>query len=258
MTRPYPHRPDVANAEDGYPFAAEGVGRVRATVQRRGYADPGVLASGLDALWEAVAWGWFLERPVEDLRAMLPPAAELVRSGLDSPGGRPAHLRDIGLWVSTALLAGDAPAAARAGAVEVPSPEQEGDWLPFTLAALARGDEAAAADGAARLREAVAAPSTAPEIAEALSHLGDVADAVVRRDQSPLDAALTARADVLAGMYATRARRRLWTGVLDRDSVGLVLAGTRRGLVVPEGVAVVPAELLAGLGATDVAPAGEG
>ncbi|UZN02110.1 hypothetical protein [Cellulomonas sp. S1-8] len=249
MTRPYPHRPDLAFAERRVVHVTQQVARARATVARVGVADLGVVNAGLDGMWEALAWGWLLEHPLDELTALVPQGAALVRSGLDAPHGRPVELADVERWVATALLAGDDDAAERVGALAVPPPAQEADWLPVTLGALVRGDDAAAVDGAARLRDAAAAPGTAPAVAAGLAHLGDLADAVVRRDQSALDDALVARAAAIATTHATTANRRRWTGVLDRPSTGLAIAGVRRGLVVPAGVATVPGELVAAAGA---------
>lgn len=247
MTRPYPHGPDAEFAEQTYARAARRVELARTAVSRTGSADVGSLQAALDGLWEALAWGWLTERPVEELRALLPPAVELVGEGLRELDDGPPDVFDVERWVCTALLAGDDEVAARAGAMQVQPLDQDGGWLPVTLLALARGDEAAAADGARRMREILAAPTTGPGVVTGFAHLGDLAEAVLRRDQGGFEQTLVARGEAMARYHSTTQLRRRWTGVLDRTAIGLALTGTRRGLVLPEGVPTVPAELLTAL-----------
>lgn len=256
MTRPYPHRPAVDVAERRFTVAAAGVGRALATVDRRGFAPASVVRAALDPFWEALAWGWLLERPLAELRALVPPAVTLVRAALDRPGDDPRDLWDVERSVTTALLAGDDDAAVRAASLTVAPPAQEADAYPATLAALVRRDDDAAARDAATLRAVADTPTTAPDTVDALAHLGDVADAVLRGDQTALDGALAARAEAVARAHTTEVMRRRWHGVLDRSAVGLALAGSRRGLRVPAGIAVVPAELLAAVRAAG--PGGTG
>lgn len=243
MTRPYPHRPDVELAEDSYPEDRQFVEEAYADLPRRSTLDNGAVSVTFDVLWDALAWGWLIERPVPELRALITPAADLVRLALGSPAAAEAKLYDTHVWVATALLAGDDEVAARAGALGG-APAQDAEWFMAGLAALARGDDEAARECAARLRAAVVRPTTAPDVALALEHLGELADAVVDRDQGAFEAALVGRAEAVARAHRTAAGRRSPTGILDPVAIGMAEVATRRGLTVPLGVAVVPVELL--------------
>lgn len=249
MTRHYPHRPDVVFAATEYPCSVELVETGHASLGGWPIPSHSSVRVSLDGLWEALAWGWLLERPSVELRPLVERGPDLVRAALDAPPEGGVRLDDMEMWVATALLAGDDALAQRAATYDAPLPTQEGEWPTATVLALVRGDEDAAAAGAAELRAIVAAPTTPPDVAVVLAHVDEVADAVVRRDQDAFGAALVARRAAVARAHRTVQERRSWTAVLDPSAVAFALAAVRRGLVVPAGVDVAPAELLASLGA---------
>ncbi|MCC2312770.1 hypothetical protein [Cellulomonas xiejunii] len=248
MTRPYSHRPDVADAGAWYTRAAGEVDRAVDDVARGRTVEIRDVGLALDDLWDALAWGWLTQRPLEELAALVGPAAELVVAWLDAPHGRPVRLRDVELLVATALLAGDGDAARRTAALDVPPPSQDVEWRAAALTGLVRQDDVAADAAVDRLRSIVAAPTTAPVVASWLAHLDELSDAVIRRDQAAFGAALRARAHAVARLHRTAVTRRRSSGLLDWTAIALARVGEQRGLVVPPGVEVVPAELLAAVG----------
>ena len=246
MTRAYAHRPDVAFAEAEYADAVDFVDGSEGLVARKGSIDTDATGVTLDVLWEGLAWGWLTEQPTAELRTLVVRATGVVRAWLDLPRGRPPVLRDVGEMLATVLLAGDLDAAARVAALDVgPSAHDDGEWSTVVLHALVRGEDTAAAEATDRWRAVVAAPTTAPVVAAGYAHLDELAAAVLRADQDAFDAALRARAVAVARLHRTQSARRDWTGVLDRTALALAVVGTLRGLTVPSGVDVVPAELLA-------------
>lgn len=249
MTHPHPHRPDVEDAARWYDDAVEMVGLDRDRAARDERLDPGRVRTALDDVWEALAWGWVTQRPPAELEALVVHAVEVLRAGLDTSTGRPLGPLDVERLVTAALLAGDVEAAGRAAARDVPPPVEPVEWRAAALTALVRRDDAAAGAAVERLRAVVADPTTAPFVADWLAHLDEVADAVLRRDQAAFDDALAARARVVARVHRTARMRRRWTGLLDRYAIALARVAEQRGLVVPPDVPVVPAELLAVVGA---------
>lgn len=248
MTRPYPHRPEVERAAQRYERAVDMLERARDHSVRGAGFDDDRVRMALDHVWDALAWGWLVERPPTELEAVTVRAVEMLHAGLDVAPGRPLRPHDVEQLVATALLAGDVDAAVRVAARELPPPSGGTDWRAAALAALVRGDDVPAGTAAARLRAVVVDPTTAPGVAGWLEHVDTVVEAVLRRDQAAFDAALAARAQVVARLHRTARMQRRWTGLLDRDAIAIARVAEQRGLVVPSGVPVVPAELLAAVG----------
>ncbi|MBX9246485.1 hypothetical protein ICW40_16965, partial [Actinotalea ferrariae] len=115
MTRPYAHQPEADWAARRYQRCVKGLGIVQQTVARPQGADVGIYDAGMDDALEAAAWGWFLEEPVDALRAHLAVGDTLVRQVLAGPEGRDPQLHSVERWVAAALLAGDPATAAEAG-----------------------------------------------------------------------------------------------------------------------------------------------
>lgn len=244
MTRPYAHQPEADWAARRYRQATKLLRISQETVARPQGADAGIYNAGVDAAWEAAAWGWFLEEPVVALRGHLAVAGELVRRVLTVPEGADPELHSAERWMASALLAGDPATAAEVGRRTVRAPDQPTGVLSVALALLARGDDGAAAAESQRLAAVVADPTTPPVAAQVLAHLDVLAASVAARDQAGLDGAARARDAAVAARHRRLPERRDWAGVLDRPAAALVVLGALRGLVPPAGIATVPLELL--------------
>lgn len=244
MTRPYAHQPEPDWAARRYRQATSLLRISQETVARPQGADAGIYNAGVDAAWEAAAWGWFLEEPLDAVRGHLAAAGELVRRVLTVPEGADPELHSAERWVASALLAGDPATAAEVGRRTVRAPDQPVAVLPVVLALLARGDDGAAAAESQRLAAVVADPTTPPASAHALAHLDVLAASVAARDPAGFEGAARARDAAVAARHRRAPARRAWAGVLDRPAAALVSLGALRGLVPPTGVATVPVELV--------------
>lgn len=246
MVRPYAHAPEPAWAERRYGTVVREIAAVQKTTQQ-GRVDLNLLGTGVDLAWEALAWGWFLERPLDELRGHLETAVELARVTLSPIHGRAPELVDIARLVPTAMLANDLHLAAALGRWRVPAPAEPVDWAALVLIALVRGDAPTATTANDTLRRLVASPATSPMDRETLAGLAEVADAVMHTDQAAFGTALVARSRAVVATRRTVSERQDWQGVLDRTGIGLMLIGEYRGLVLPPDAATTPAVLVGAL-----------
>ncbi len=246
MVRPYAHAPEPVWAERRYGTVVREIAAVQKTVQQ-GRVDLNLLGSGVDLAWEALAWGWLLERPVDELRGHLQAAVELAQATLSPIHGRGPELADVARLVPTAMVAGDLQLAAALGRWRVPAPADPVDWPPLVVIALVRGDAPTASSANETVRRLVTSPTTPPVARESLAGLAEIADAVMHTDQAGFGSALVARNRAVVATRRTISERQDWRGVLDRDAISLALLGEYRGLVLSADVPTAPATLVQAL-----------
>lgn len=245
MVRPYPHHPDAEWGARRYERAVDDIRRAGKSAGQR--ADLVTLSNGIDLVWEAVAWGWALARPAEELREHVQAGMEFVRTTMGPLDGRAPELVDVWRFTSMAVLAGDLALAAQVGRWRVAPPSTDVEWTYLLVGALTRGDDGVAAQTVPQVGRLVSAPGAPPPLVDAAAYIAEAADAVLRGDSAALTGAIRARDELLPRIPRATAVTRDWQMLLDRTGVTLALLGLQRGVPLPADVATVPADLLPAL-----------
>lgn len=242
MVRPYPHNPDAEWGARRYERAVDDLRRAgKAALQR---ADLATLGSGIDLVWETVAWGGALGRPAEELREHVQAGADFVRTTMGPLDGRAPELVDVWRFGTMALLAGDPSLATSIARWRVAPPATDVEWMYLLVGALIRGDDALAQENVPQVGRLVAAPAAPASLVDHTAYVAEAVDALLRLDHAALTGALVARDQLLPRIPRGTPVTRDWQVLLDRTGCAIALLGVQRGLPLPTGIATVPADLL--------------
>jgi hypothetical protein len=238
--RSYDHSPDWDFIREDFAFEREGIAVVRSTIDRlRSRGDLPSLNEGVLTVLTAVAYGWALEEPIDELLSWLDEAVGWVDEALTIGPPRP---EDVQRYLTVSALA-NAWDTARRAAATVPDGldrthsinEPLAEAYECALARLVEGDHATADHHAAHMAHLVDDPATPPFTVDHFGTLTDIVTAITTNDAPALGTALTTRYDDITRRHAdTIEDRRYVYALLDPPGTTLAAIAHRNGLPLPD------------------------